>query len=171
MRRSSGHYGRRAFTMIELLVVMAIATIMLLIAVPAFNSLAYSTRRASAENSLKGGLRTARMIAIEAGEGRDVAAVFTHEAGGRITIVPAVFVGELLDQINGELKRVEMFAPVSGVDAVQLPPGWSVRAYAPPNSIDGTTESAGWYNSGNYPASQGNWVFPETGLCFVRAPA
>ena len=148
--------------MIELLVVVAIATILLLIAVPAFKSLTYSTRRASAENALKGGLRTARMVAIEAGEGRDVAAVFTHEPGGRITIVPAVFVGEFLETRLG--RRVEVFAPVSGVDAVQLPPGWSVRAYAPPNSIAGTNESAGWYSSGNYPAAQGNWVFPEAGF-------
>lgn len=157
--------------MVELLVVVAIATIMLLIAVPAFKSLTYSTRRASAENALKGGLRTARLIAIEAGEGRDVAAVFIHEPGGRITIVPAVFVGEILDRINGQLRKVELFAPVSGVDAVQLPPGWSVRAYAPPNSIvGGNNESEGWYSSGNYPFRQGNWVFPETGFYDISLP-
>ena len=149
--------------MVELLVVVAIATIMLLIAVPAFKSLAYSTRRASAENALKGGLRTARLIAIGAGEGRDVAAVFTHEPGGRMTIVPCVLVGEFLETKLG--RRVKVFAPVSGVDAVQLPPGWSVRAYTPPNSVDaGINEAAGWYNSGTYPAQQGNWLFPETGF-------
>ncbi|MCH7961767.1 MAG: hypothetical protein IIC49_05485, partial [Planctomycetes bacterium] len=149
--------------MVELLVVVAIATIMLLIAVPAFKSLTYSTRRASAENALKGGLRTARLIAIGAGEGRDVAAVFIHEPGGRITIVPCVLVGEFLETRLG--RRVKVFAPVSGVDAVQLPPGWSVRAYAPPNSIvGGNNESEGWYSSRNYPRTQGNWIFPETGF-------
>ena len=154
--------------MVELLVVVAIATIMLLIAVPAFKSLAYSTRRASAENALKGGLRTARLIAIGAGEGRDVAAVFIHEPGGRITIVPCVLVGEFLETRLG--RRVKVFAPVSGVDAVQLPPGWSVRAYAPPNSIVDNNEPRGWYSSRNYPISQGNWIFPETGFYDISLP-
>ncbi|MCH7792673.1 MAG: hypothetical protein IID31_10390 [Planctomycetes bacterium] len=154
--------------MVELLVVVAIATIMLLIAVPAFKSLTYSTRRASAENALKGGLRTARLIAIGAGEGRDVAAVFIHEPGGRITIVPCVLVGEFLETRLG--RRVKVFAPVSGVDAVQLPPGWSVRAYAPPNSIVDGNDSEGWYSSRNYPISQGNWIFPETGFYDISLP-
>jgi type II secretory pathway pseudopilin PulG len=154
-----------AFSILELLVVISIMTIVILIAVPSFQSLTYSMRRSSAENSLKGGLRAARMVAIEAGDGVDAAAVFIHEPGGRITIIPCIYVGELLDQRPGSrspLVRAQIFAPVAGVDAIQLPKGWSVRAYAPPNSI--TTGRSGWYNSGNYPASRGNWVFPETGF-------
>jgi len=153
---------RFGFSILELLVVVSIMTVVILVAVPSFQTLTYSMRRSSAENSLKGGLRAARMVAIEAGDGVDAAAVFFHEPGGRVTMVPCVYVGELLDRQSGVFTRIEVFAPVAGVDAVQLPKGWSVRAYAPPTSIE--TGRSGWYNNGTYPATRGNWVFPETGF-------
>lgn len=158
----------RAFSILELLVVVSIMTVVILLAVPAFQTLSYSMRRSSAENSLKAGLRAARMVAIEAGDGVDSAAVFMHEPGGRISIIPCVFVGELLDRggsTGPSLTRIEVFAPVAGVDAVQMPKGWSVRAYTSPNTMSPAgTGRAGWYNSGNYPRTQGNWIFPETGF-------
>ncbi len=153
---------RFGFSILELLVVVSIMTVVILVAVPSFQTLTYSMRRSSAENSLKGGLRAARMVAIEAGDGVDAAAVFFHEPGGRVTMVPCVYVGELLDRQSGVFTRIEVFAPVAGVDAVQLPKGWSVRAYAPPTSIE--TGRSGWYNNRTYPATRGNWVFPETGF-------
>lgn len=153
--------SRPAFSILELLVVVSIMAIVILLAVPAFQTLSYSMQRSSAEGSLKGGLRAARMVAIEAGDGVDAAAVFIHEKGGRITIIPCISVGELLDVASGSVARVEIFAPVAGVDAVQLPKGWSVRAYTPPNSIAGT--GRGWYSGDTYPDAQGNWIFPETG--------
>jgi len=160
--------SRGAFSILELLVVVSIMTIVILLAVPAFQTLSYSMRRSSAESSLKGGLRAARMVAIAAGDGVDAAAVFIHEKGGRITIVPCIYVGTLLDTPSGSPTRMEIFAPVAGVDAVQLPIGWSVRAYTPPNSITGST--SGWYSGDTYPAAQGNWIFPETGEHVYKEP-
>lgn len=158
--------SRVAFSILELLVVMSIMSIVILLAVPAFQTLSYSMRRSSAESSLKGGLRAARMVAIEAGDGIDAAAVFIHDKGGRITIVPCISVGTLLDTRGNSFIRIEIFAPVAGVDAVQLPKGWSVRAYTPPDSITPTstsTNTGGWYSGGTYPTDRGNWIFPETG--------
>jgi hypothetical protein len=54
----------------------------------------------------------------------------------------------------------DVFVPVPGFEAVQLPGGWSVRAYAPSGTVNDE-----WYE-GTYAGAenQGNWVFPETGF-------
>jgi len=158
-----------AFTITELLVVISIIVLLIAIAVPAFSSLIYSSERSLAENQLRVGLSAGRDAAIQS-EGGDGAAVFFFSPGGRVSIIPCVVVGQLYDQnysggnSTGAIVERDVLVQVSTVEPVQLPRGWSVRAFAPPGSIDSTQNPNGWYESLNGRADDGNWVFPETGL-------
>jgi type II secretory pathway pseudopilin PulG len=149
----------RGYTIIELLVVIGIAALVIIAAVPALNSITSSARRASAENALRVGLRTARAAAIESGV--DAAAVFLHEPGGRVTIIPCVLAGELLDGSGNDDRLRQIFAPAQGFEAVQLPRSWFVRAFVPENTID-SGDNTGWYDAGTYADDEPLWIFPET---------
>ena len=136
--RAGGSY--RGFTLIELLIVIAIFLLLLAIAVPAFASMLYSSEQSLAENSLRAGLSAAREAAARSPKGRDAVAAFFYEpATGHAQVVVCVSAGTVKDQAaNPALPLVdrEVFAPVAGFAPVQLPRGWTVRGYAPANSID-----------------------------------
>jgi len=157
-----------AFTLTELLVVISILVILLAVAVPAFTTLASNSQRSLAENQLRVALTAARDAAIRSEDG-DAAAYFRFEPGGRITVVPCVVAGRLLDQeydganATPDLVLRDVFAPLNTVEPVQLPRGWSVRAYTPPASIsDSNADPNGWYENLTTLSNEGNWVFPET---------
>ena len=158
----------RAFTLVELLVVVALFVVLLAIGVPAFRGMLESSDETMAENAMRGGVAAARDAAARGGQGQDAAAVFFYDSvSHKISIVPCVFVGTLLDQsgllIPGGSNEVlrDVFVPMSGYEPSQLPRGWIARGYAGPNSIDNE-----WYGTGAYAGSnvrqQGNWLFPET---------
>lgn len=157
---------RRAFTLVELLIVIAIFLILLAIAVPAFSSMLYSSAQSLAENSLRIALSTARDAAARAPKGQDVVAFFAYEPATKQTqIITCVRVGVILDpNPASRLPAVEreVFAPAPAIRPVQLPSGWSARGYAPAGTID-----LQWYEK-TYPSgtarNRGNWVFPETGF-------
>jgi prepilin-type N-terminal cleavage/methylation domain-containing protein len=166
---------RAAFTLVELLVVIGIFVILLLVAVPAFTSMMYSSEQSMAENALRIGLAAARDAAVRSGPGRDAAAVFIFESR-RLTIMPCVRSGTVDDQAPGQplgvtVKR-EVFTTVPNFESVKLPKGWVVRGYASPGMIE-PLPNGQWYEqtySGS--AQQGNWVFPETDFyCQVPPPA
>lgn len=150
----------RAFTLIELLVVISLISILLAIAVPAFSSLMASNERAMADAKLKLAASLGRDAAVRAGRGNDGAVAFFHAPGGRVRAVPFVKVGviEDMDAVNNPVER-DVFIQVSTFEPIELPRGWSVRGYTPPNATD-----MQWYertvNSGD--TDKGNWVFPET---------
>jgi prepilin-type N-terminal cleavage/methylation domain-containing protein len=160
---------RRAFTLVELLIVISIFLLLLLIAVPAFSSMLYSSEQSLAENAMRGGIAAARDAAAKGRQGEDAAAVFFYDSSTRRTsIVACVRVGTMEDQTSilqpppgGNSVVREVFVPVSGYEPVQLPRGWAVRGYAIPGTID-----SDWYgDSIAYNPSvqqQGHWVFPET---------
>jgi len=149
----------RGYTIIELLVVIGIAALVIAAAVPALNGITASARRAAAENALRVGLRTARAAAIESGV--DGAAVFFHEPGGRLTIIPCVYAGEFLDGSGSDPHMRQVFVAAQGFEPAQLPPKWFVRAFVPENTID-SGDSEGWYDAGTYDEGDPNWVLPET---------
>lgn len=157
MRRLFRH---PAFTLMELLVVIAVFVLLMLIAVPAFSSMLYSTEQSTADNALRVGLSASRDAAIRLGPGRDAAAVFVWE-NRRVSILACERVGTLddLDATGTQTITREVFAPVPGFEPVRLPKGWTVRGYATPNTID-----AQWYER-TYPSNndrqRGNWLFPE----------
>jgi type IV fimbrial biogenesis protein FimT len=68
---------QRAFTLVELLVTMAVAAILLVIAAPAFNAMVRSYRLNAAANELVGAANLARSEAIQ--------------RGSRVTLVPCLW--------------------------------------------------------------------------------
>lgn len=176
---------RPAFTVTELLVVISIFVLVVAGTIPAFKSMIASSEQALAENQLRVGLGAARDAAIQDPSG-DAVAAFFFQPGGKVSIIPCISVGFLLDnELNGGLAtgrsvKREVFAPINTISPIQLPRGWSVRGFTPPNTISGSDNSTltnntnGWYDSytrsagggggGVDPGSLGMWVFPETNL-------
>lgn len=174
MRRAVQHLrsaARRAYTLTELLVVVAIFVIVLVIAIPAFQSMLYGSEQSLAENALRQGLASARDRAARGRPGEDTAAVFFFEPGGRSSIVTCVKAGEMVsvDPTTQERRTLEIFAPASGAEPVQMPRGWSVRGYARPNMIDDTWYDRTYPSAGNV-REQGAWVFPENGFYWPGLP-
>ncbi|MBX3378222.1 MAG: type II secretion system protein [Phycisphaeraceae bacterium] len=156
---------RRAFSLVELLVVISIFVLLLALAVPAFSSMLYSSEQALAESSLRVAMNTARNVAVASPRGQDSAAVFLYDSvSKKTTILICTKAGVLSDApasgSNSPVDR-EVFAAAPGVEPVQLSAGWTVRGYAPANTIDDE-----WYGDGTYQNAtlrqQGNWLFPET---------
>ncbi|BFI95599.1 MAG: hypothetical protein RSP_11090 [Rhodanobacter sp.] len=71
----------RGFTIVELMITIAVAAILLMIAVPSFRSMLASSKLTAATNALVGGLSEARMEAIQ----RNSAAQFCSDAGSSNT--------------------------------------------------------------------------------------
>lgn len=158
---------RAAFSLVELMVVISIIVLLLAIAVPAFSSMLYSSEQSLAESSLRIALNTARDVAARSPVGQDSAAVFLYERDSRkMSVLVCTKAGVLQDQMTDGSRAIitrEVFAAAPGVETIQMTAGWTVRGFAPANSIDGE-----WYGDavfGTYPTAvqrQGNWVFPET---------
>lgn len=164
---------RRAFTLVELLVVVSILVIVLTLAVPAFSSMLRSSERSLAENQFRAGIAAGRDAAIQSESG-DGAAVFFFEPGGRLSIVPCVHVATIrdrltdVDPLTGEdATERDLFVPVANSEPLQLPTGWTVRGYAQAHTFDQDgSDPNGWYDGPMWAgrAKVGNWVFPETGF-------
>lgn len=164
---------RRAFTLVEMLVVMVVIVLILAIALPAFSNIMASQEEVTAESQLQAALGTARDAAIRNGPGEDAAAVFTFEPRGRLTVLTAVKVGVVRDPgarpRAGFPDRYEVFAPLSAATPVQLPINWMVRGFAPANTIGpdwyGPRPSgARSYLQTGAGANNAAWVSPETGF-------
>jgi len=180
--------ARAGFTVMELLVVISIFVLVVAGTIPAFKSMIESSEKSLAENQLRVGLSAARDAAIQH-PSADAAAAFFFQPGGKVSIVPCVSVGFLLDdeynadrRTNRKVKR-EVFVPINTIGPIQMPRGFSVRGFTPPNTLSGTDTTAltrnnnGWYDSltrgaaaADDPASMGLWVFPETNLTTLQSP-
>lgn len=163
---------RSAFTVTELLVVIVLISILVLVAVPSFQSMVYSSEEALAESQLRGGIRAARDVAVRSSAGNDGAAVIFFDRGGRTTIVPCVKAGELIEttpSANGtRVSRREVFAAAG--PAVQLPKNFMLRAFLAPQTV--TDEYYGFNSaSTGYRVNESNWVFPETDFFNVESNA
>lgn len=149
-----------AFTLLELLIVVAIIAVMAVAGVPAIRNIIYTSSASLADSQLKLALNAARDLAVRNASG-DTAAVFTYEPGGRLNIVGMVYVGRILDSKDpspnaaGNNTKVyrDVFVPTPLIDPVQLPPGWMVRGFAPPGSI----YDASSIDINNVPVVQNGW--------------
>ncbi len=185
---------RGGFSLVEILVVVVIAMIMLTISIPAYQALIASSERSLAVNSLQSAVQAAQDIALDGREGEDGAIVFLVSDDGRLTMIPAVKIGNHrevymgapgemgLQSLDYDYIEMEVFAPVSSGESIQLPESWFVRGYAPIGSmVDKLIKrnvapnmrfASLWYNSPTYGGSdflnpikdEGNWVFPETNM-------
>lgn len=77
---------RRAFTLVELVIVLAIVSLLLALIVPATNAMFRDRKFADAETLLQGMLKTARADALRA-EGVETGLLFYLDAGGRQRVV------------------------------------------------------------------------------------
>lgn len=202
--RTDRIHPARAFTVVELLVVLVIIMIVLTVATPAFQSMVYSAARSEAANTVNAAALAARELALRSPSGDDAAVVFVHDRDGAFRVIPAVRVGSILEPVYGagglsgggevplggrpRVKR-DVFAPVPEMAGFQMPAFWSVRGYAPANSMieyvageRPREDFAVWYNSDLYggtevsdttsnPKREGNWVFPETAFYDVDRQA
>ena len=170
----------RGFSLLELLVVIVIIVSLMLIALPAFNSMQENQQRAGAASLLQQGIASARDAAIQGGSGEDTAAVFVFEPGGQTQIITCVKVGVLQDIVpaSGPVATArpitrDVFAPIPTVEPVALPRGYMVRGFAA-----GVLFDYDWYETsdttvgenryaqpptGRTTGAKGYWVFPETG--------
>lgn len=176
MAHASNNPGRarRAFTIVELLVVVLIAVILLTIAVPAFQSTIYTSNRSLAVNALQASSLMARDVAINTGT--DAAVVFVYDPGvGRVQIIPAVKAGTIRETpppgggpggggAPGSLPSIglgdlpyfdrDVFVPSTQGETLNLPTFWMVRGYAGPRMLldqdSGGGDHAVWFNSGIY---------------------
>ena len=180
--------ARRAFTIVELMVVVLIGLIILAIAVPAFQSMVYSSNRSLAVNALQASSQMARDVALSTGQ--DGAVIFVYDPQvGKLQIIPAVMVGTLREKTtaaagSGGSSALsdspyfdrDVFVPASAGETLEVPRYWMVRGYVPPRALI-DRDSAGnavanWYTSDVYGGtdpftnikSKDQWVFPETGF-------
>jgi prepilin-type N-terminal cleavage/methylation domain-containing protein len=165
------------FSMIEMMVVVLIISILIVIALPAFNRLIASNTEAQGAELVRSAITLARSAALSGPPGRDSAAVFFFEPGGVATVVTCVRVGSINDERleSGTPERVEreVFAPLPGASVIALPRGVSVRGFVRPGVLDAAA-AAGlareWYGGTNgverygVDNGRGDWVFPETGF-------
>jgi prepilin-type N-terminal cleavage/methylation domain-containing protein len=167
---------RRAFSLVEMLAVLAILAILIALGVPAIKSMIYSSERSLAENQLRVAMTAARDAAVRSGGG-DAAAVFFYQ-DQRTVIIPCVSVGRITDRVvvGGQPSATpvdverEVFVPMEGIEPIRMPRGWNVRGYAAPGIIATSAQAAG-NTTGCYDGVQslplaialrGNWLFPET---------
>lgn len=173
---------RRGYTLLELLVVIVIASLLVGIAIPAFRGILSSSRRSLAESKLQQALYAARDAATASVGGGDAAAVFFFEPGRGIRVLTCIEIGSIEDVVTGGLtgsggagaagngNRRDVFVPLPGFEPVQIPNGIGVRGFALGTLFAGPSN---WYetletrNPNRVPPEPGYWVFPET--AFYRA--
>jgi len=171
---------RGAFTLVEVLVVIVIAAILISLSVPAYQNLIESSEQSLAVNALQSAVRGAQDIALENGGDADGAVVFLHDGAGRVSMVPAIKIGQIsapLQPLGGgegggnfgvpgatafDTVTLDVFAPTDTGREIQLPRLWSVRGYAAPGTLNDRIEpgrnsdnpdersAAVWYNSEIY---------------------
>jgi prepilin-type N-terminal cleavage/methylation domain-containing protein len=163
----------RAFTLLELLVVIALIGLMLAVAAPAVTSIVRSTEEASAKNQLDVAMSAARSAAITSEAGGDTAAVFFLKPGGRVSVGIYRKAGELLDlDLAGNQVLRDVFVPTAQTP-FNFPAGWMVRGLAPIGTLhDEAGDRSGWYEqtignrkfemTGSGGSAWWNWVYPET---------
>ncbi len=169
--------SRRAYTLVELLVVIVIGAILVGIAVPSFQALLASSRESLAQNGLQQAIYSARDMATRNLGGGDAAAVFFYDRNRGLTVGVYEQVATISDRTSNptgglDVIEREVFVPISGMESVTLPPGYMIRGFV----LGTRLRDLDWYQDLNeYDPSSGTlqpgggsdrgpgaWVFPET---------
>lgn len=110
----------RGFTLIELMITLAVAVILIMIAVPSFRSITLSNKLTTTANDIVGAINTARMEAIKRNANTqlcsDLAANNTSDALGTACTTQAGAVWEINDSVATQVS----IGPVGLGDALQL---------------------------------------------------
>lgn len=162
----------RAFTLVELLVVVAIIILGTILLLPAFARIIESVSYSSAVNSVSATLANARAQAIR--NGRHTGVVFLFDIEREVCTLQVV---ELSRQLGGSLTRFSggnadtsafVYRPVVGVPVVELPPrfvvcGLALSVERRNARIDSNTAHwyAGWLQREGTNQQQPLWLFPQ----------
>lgn len=134
-RRAFARPRATAFTLVELLIVMAIIILILVVAIPAYNAITGSRSIESAENQVSSFLGVVRSDALSLQEPRG--AVFFEDPGTRRITMVEVFI-----QPKAAASTANILALVNGRDEAVLPNGVGLQCVPtdtnPANSQDPT---------------------------------
>ncbi|RNC81719.1 MAG: prepilin-type N-terminal cleavage/methylation domain-containing protein [Phycisphaera sp.] len=167
--------SRRAYTLVELLVVIVIGAILVGIAVPSFQALLASSRESLAQNGLQQAIYSARDMATRNLGGGDAAAVFFYDRNRGLTVGVYEQIGSVSDDSSNDdsdTAQRDVFVPIAGMEAVGLPPGYMIRGFV----LGTQLRDEDWYEElteydpssgtlqpgGPSERGPGAWVFPET---------
>lgn len=180
-RRTDTRSARRAFTLIEILVVVLIIIIGTTLIIPAFGRLIESSNYSSSVNAVTSTLGQARALAIQNGLETGVAFLFDTETEEYTLLIledggrgGQSFLN--CNQVSGEPRYAQKFFPARATSPVVLPAGTGVfglpmsrqiasGACDDSNTIDADT--AAWYAGFRFNHPQDNdvaitpWVFPR----------
>jgi type II secretory pathway pseudopilin PulG len=180
IRRAAGSL-RRAFSLVELLVAMAVIIIVVAIIGPAIARIIESNNYTSAVNSVTGTLGNARALAMRTG--RATAVIFLYDAETERTTLqvlqeaPGATSASLTDASGGNVAtyggstQAAAFSPALGVPPVALPGGIGVFGLRPegysPQDILIDRITSGWYaGESEFTDPDSNrritpWIFPR----------
>lgn len=161
---------RRAFTLVELLVVMGVMLVLVVTTLPAFRSIQKSGRLSGAINAVTTTLNNARSQAVR--EGRDVAVMFRFDTVRQVCSMEVLRAEATVydaDRLSGRMDAATVFVAIKGQAPVDLPRGAGVFGYGYGASRgSGGIDSHNWYEDlgaipefrGAYPVDP--WLQPRT---------
>lgn len=168
----------RGYTIVEVLGVTAIIAILIGISLTGFASALRNANVSRAQNGVQVAIDAARDLALSSLDGRDTAAVFLFEPGGRVSVLACREVGvytlpqttlaglpaPIRDTIAGG--GLSVFVPDPSIAPVRLPKGMLVRGLSPGSRIASypDTQAYGWYSNERYKTNEPAWLLPETGF-------
>ena len=152
--RSTGALGRKrrtGFTLIELLVVMGIIVILIGITVVSVGAIARGSQLASATNSVKSALGTARALALK--NRKPTGVVFRVDWDPNRPTAPQVTEAVFVEDAGNSLVPfgtfiVNRYVEVQGTEREQLPVGMKVAGPSYVNNTDGL-----WITQPQFPAA------------------
>ncbi|MBL1217279.1 MAG: hypothetical protein D8M59_07250 [Planctomycetes bacterium] len=166
------HRGARAFSLVELLVVMGVMIALVATTLPAFKALQESNRAANGRNGVNAALNTARAIAMR--EGRDTAVMFMFDVTRQVTSMQLLYSAGVTHDAGEGLLVATIFVPIEGQSLIELPKGAGVFACGYGATRLGDIESQNWYpdlgllyESDSAYKYQDPWLFPRTDPLFL----
>ncbi len=162
---------RRAFTLVELLVVMGVMLVLVVTTLPAFRSIQKSGRLSGAINAVTTTLNNARSQAVR--EGRDVAVMFRFDTVRQVCSMEVLRAEATVydaDRLSNRMDAATVFVAIKGQAPVDLPRGAGVFGYGYGASRDqnNNVDYWNWYEDLGtmFPYSGGTdkdpWLFPRT---------
>jgi len=171
MRHNTRHHARsssrndRAFSLVELLVVMGVMIALVATTLPAFRALQESNRSSNGVNGVSAALSTARALAVR--EGRDSALMFMFDVTRQVTTMQLLVLDSTVDDMTG---KASVFVPAEGQSLIELPQGAGVfgYGYGATRMGDGNPTPETWYEDlGEWYETEEDpdldpWLFPRT---------
>lgn len=154
---------REAFTLMEMLVAVAIIVILTIVTVPSFSAIKSNLDASAARNAMSATLSQARTLAVQS-EAGDVVVAFLYDRERRVS---QVIVGQIVDELNGVTpgNHWDVAVPLPNGQARDLPKNWEVRGL-------GYAITTNWYDGHDDHLGTGTlegvWLSPESDAKFAE---